>query len=164
MDIQIIDNIISDDLVYRLGIYKSQNQGQEKSTIHQQCIQYQVYDDSILSYLNRKITNAYNCSILKFKTSCVNHLALLDFTTFQYINNWIYFDQIEGKPSTLTFIAAITDDVILSEVEFLKYGKFKLSPRSLIVFPSCVSFAFRINPIRTEYASLILGSVLYNKI
>lgn len=163
MDIQIVNTILNDDIVHRLDIYKSQNNGKEKLTIHQQCVQYKVGDNSLLNYFNTKVAGVYNCPILNYRTSCLNYLSILDFKRFQYINNWIYFDHIEDKPSTLTFIIALTDNKS-SSIEFLKHGKFTLDEKSAIIFPSCVSYAFRINPIMVDFGSFILGSLIYNKI
>lgn len=144
--------------------YKNNNASQEKKQ-SQFCAKYLKVEDELLRYNTYlQFRNVYKIPVVNSKSKSVcNFLSIVEMKKFDFINNWNFFDQVDRMPSTLSFIGNISDNDLLINVEFLRQGKYDLPKKSIIMFPSCFTFAFRINPILTDCAICFIGSILWDK-
>ncbi len=165
MDIQSFNSWFNEELCNDLIIYHGVNPKKNIVRVMGQTLDCTAEKPEFLDVLYKSdIKKLYKNPILDYRNRVINHLRIIKIDQFQGIHGWTFFDQINSKPSTLTFIAKISKSQTPIQLEFIKDGKFELDYRSIIFFPSCFSYSFRINPIYEENEYICLGSLLYNKI
>ena len=164
MDILYLEDQINESICSPLIIYKEANQCKVKRQTTFQSKHWEVDDYNISQRFYNNFKNLYIDPLL-FSTdiSLCNYLSVIEFSKGNYINTWNFFDQIQTKPSTLTFIAKITVSEYPISVEFIRDGKYFLNNYSVLIFPSCVKFGYRINPVKSDIDCIAIGSILFEK-
>ncbi|NBP00404.1 MAG: hypothetical protein EBU90_09825 [Proteobacteria bacterium] len=164
MDILYLDNKLSYEVCQPLIIYKASVQPQIKKNQLYETKHWTVNDYDLSNKIYRKFSKSYTNPLLASqKGSFCNYLGIVEFEKYGFLNDWVFLDQIDGQPSTLTFIAKITESEHPVSVEFIRNGRYSLLDYSVIIFPSCFTFAFRINPIQANEETIIVGSILIRK-
>jgi len=164
MDILYLEDKIDVSACLPLIIYKENRPGKVKRQMSFQSKHWEVDDYNIAQKFYSCIKNLYNDPLLYPSNSSIcNYLSVIEFNKGNYINTWNFFDQIQSKPSTLTFVAKIVESDCPISVEFIRDGQYSLNNYSVLIFPSCFKFGYRINPIKSDIDCIAIGSILFEK-